>query len=114
MIVKNNPVSRTVRYYISNSDKKVVSRVYLKLPEAPGKPLFLFKLKTNKKYRGKGLATALLKKLLKDYKKHDIELGVNSYEEMSIERLFEFYEKLGFQRKRNTKRMIRKATNDNI
>lgn len=107
--VKNNPVSRTIRYYICNSDKRVISRAYVRLPEDPKKPLFLFRLQTNKKYRGKGLATKLLKKILKDFKKQNIELGVHGHEEMTTEELFNFYKKFGFERKKNTKRMIRKA-----
>lgn len=53
----------------------------------------------HKPYRGKGYSKQLLEKFVEECDKHeiDIELNINSYGELSFEKLKEIYERYGFK-----------------
>lgn len=72
--------------------------------------IFLCGLKVRPKYRGKGIAKALISKIISDFPGKQFALTAKPYGEkgLSIEQLIYFYSKLGFQFQMESAYMVRK------
>ena len=103
MEVEKEDISRTERFAIYDG-KRVVSRAYVRLPYGLGdKPIFIFRVKTNKSHYRQGFCRKVIEKVIQSYGMYDMELRVCSQdpEAMSTKQLFKFYKEFGFRRKRN-------------
>jgi hypothetical protein len=99
-----NSVSITKRFSISENGK-VVSRVYIRDKE-DDKHVYLFRIKTNKSHRRKGLATAIINLVIEKYKHRGITLRAGGQKEsLSTTALIKIYRKFGFIRKGKTNTM---------
>ena len=98
--IERNDIRRTEKFAVTE-DGKVVSRVYVRIPYGD-KPIFIFRVKTNKTHRRRGLCKQIMKDVIKTYGKFDMELRVCSQDitSMSTKQLFKFYKKFGFRRKK--------------
>ena len=104
MKVENTQVSRTERFCIYDK-KKIVSRLYIR-DKDDGGAVFLFRLKTNKSHRNKGLAKQLINSAIKKYKDRGITLRACGQDGgPSTTTLLKMYRKFGFKRKSDTKTM---------
>ena len=101
MNVEIDNISRTERFAILDGDK-VVSRAYLRVPYN-NKPLFIFKVKTNKSHIRQGLCRKVIEQVIKSYGTCDIELRPHQTETwgMSTLGLIKFYRGFGFKKKKS-------------
>lgn len=104
MMIDKNKVSETHRLSISENGE-IISRLYIR-DKQDNKPVCLFRLKTNKSHRRKGLASELIKLAIDRYKFRGITLRSCSQKDgPSITALMKMYRKFGFIRKGKTQTM---------
>jgi len=102
MKVEKEDVSRTERFAIYDGSR-VVGRAYLRIPYGLGdKPIFIFKVKTNKSHIRQGLCRKVIEKVIESYGMYDIELRPHQTETwgMTTEQLETFYKSFGFKKKK--------------
>lgn len=105
MLIDVNKVSITKRLSVTDDDGNIISRLYIRDKE-DGKHVFLFRLKTNKAYRKKHLASELIKLAIEKYKHRGLILRACHQEGgPSTTTLIKMYRKLGFKRKGKSKTM---------
>ena len=97
--VYDKEVKRTYKYYISLNEK-VIGELYKDLLLELGaiEKIYIYGLKVDVEYRGKGYATQLIEKALKEHERR-IELKVDKKNSTN---LIKFYRKFGFKRKGKT------------
>ena len=112
--VERDEVSRTERFAIME-DGKIVSRAYLRIPYGYSKPIFMFKVKTNKSHIRQGLCRKVIEKVIESYGRYDISLRPSQMEPwgMPKKKLIKFYESFEFVQKKDKERvygtMVRKG-----
>ena len=105
MLIDVNKVSVTSRLSVNDDNGKIISRLYIRDKE-DGKPVFLFRLKTNKSHRRKHLASELIKLAINEYGHRGITLRACHQEGgPSNTALIKMYRKYGFKRKGKSKVM---------
>ena len=100
--VKRNLVSRTERFAVFDGDK-VVSRAYVRVPYDESKPLFIFKVKTNKSHIRQGLCRKVIEHIIESHGEENIELRPHQTEKWGAKTttLIKFYRSFGFKRKKS-------------
>ena len=84
----------------AEADEQIVATVYLAISERPANPLFItgkigtvLNVYTYPKYRGRGIATKVIRAIIEEAK----HLGVSHIELLSVNEVKNLYEKTGFK-----------------